>query len=115
MVEQSDIPHISVVIPVFGDELDLDAHQFPSVQIIEAPYYTYQAVEVRDLTSVHFKQKNSQGILTQVKDGFVDFRAIIHRLAQEGYTGDLLLENAPSDQPLEDAIKSRDYLQRYVA
>ena len=74
----------------------------------------WQAVEIRDLTSVHFKQKNSQGVLTQVKDGFVDFRAIIHRLAQEGYTGDLLLENAPSDQPLEDAIRSRDYLQKYI-
>ena len=32
--------------------LQVDAHQFPSVQIIEAPYYTYQAVEVRDLPPV---------------------------------------------------------------
>ena len=75
----------------------------------------WQAVEMEDLTSVHFKQKTSQGILHQVKDGFIDFRAIIRRLNQNDYTGDLLLENAPSDQPLEDAIKSRDYLQRYVA
>lgn len=75
----------------------------------------WQAVEVEDLTSVHFKQKNSQGILNQVKDGFIDFRAILHRLSQGGYTGDLLLENAPSNQPLEDAIKSREYLQRCIA
>ena len=70
----------------------------------------WQEVEMEDLTSVHFKQKASQGVLNQVKDGFVDFRAIIRRLDQNGYTGDLLLENAPSDQPLEDAIKSREYL-----
>ena len=54
----------------------------------------WQAVEMEDLTSVHFKQKTSQGVLHQVKDGFIDFRAIIRRLNQNDYTGDLLLENA---------------------
>ena len=71
----------------------------------------WQQVEMADLTSVHFKQKTEAGVLTEVSDGWVDFGAILQRLHQDGYTGDLLLENTPSDDPLTDAVNSRDYLK----
>jgi sugar phosphate isomerase/epimerase len=65
---------------------------------------------MEDFTSVHFKQKTTDGVLSQVGDGFVDFAAIARRLKAGGYKGDLLLENRATDQPLEDAIRSRTYL-----
>ena len=74
----------------------------------------WQQVEMADLTSVHFKQKTEAGVLTEVTDGWVDFSAILQRLHQDGYTGDLLLENTPSDDPLTDAVNSRDYLKRLL-
>ena len=77
---------------------------------LNAPEAFWSAVKMEDLTSVHFKQKTGDGVLSQVGDGFVDFAAIGHRLATGNYKGDLLLENTPTDQPLEDAIRSRAYL-----
>jgi hypothetical protein len=64
------------------------------------------------LTSIHYKQKTTAGVLAQVSDGFVDFAAITRRLQAGDYRGDLLLENAPTMQPLEDAMQSRTYLLR---
>ena len=63
-----------------------------------------------DLTSVHFKQKTEDGVLSEVCDGFVDFRAIAERLKTRHYTGDLLLENTPTAHSLQDALRSREYL-----
>lgn len=67
-------------------------------------------VKMDDLTSVHFKQKTEAGVLSEVGDGYVDFKAIKQRLQSGNYIGDLLLENAPTTHSLVDALKSRDYL-----
>ena len=77
---------------------------------LNPPEAFWSAVKMEDLTSVHFKQKTADGVLPQVGDGYVDFAAIGKRLVTGGYKGDLLLENTPTDQPLEDAISSRAYL-----
>ena len=77
---------------------------------LNPPEVFWNAVKMEDLTSVHFKQKTADGVLTQVGDGYVDFAAIGKRLEAGDYKGDLLLENTPTDQPLEDAISSRVYL-----
>ncbi|MCZ6681215.1 MAG: hypothetical protein O7E52_28690 [Candidatus Poribacteria bacterium] len=77
---------------------------------LNAPEAFWTAVKMENLTSVHFKQKTADGVLSQVGDGFVDFAAIEHRLKAGNYQGDLLLENTPTDGPLEDAIRSREYL-----
>ena len=70
----------------------------------------WAAVKMTDLTSVHFKQKNEDGVLSEVGDGYVNFRAIAGHLKTRGYTGDLLLENAPTQHALQDALRSRSYL-----
>ncbi len=70
----------------------------------------WHAVEMSDLTSVHFKQKTEAGVLSEVGDGFVDFRAIAEHLKTRQYTGDLLLENTPTAHSLQDAVRSREYL-----
>lgn len=67
-------------------------------------------VKMDNLTSVHFKQKTEAGVLSEVGDGYVDFKAIKQHLQLGGYTGDLLLENAPTTHSLVDAINSKNYL-----
>ena len=84
----------------------------PDGTTLNVPDAFWNMVKIENLTSVHFKQKTAVGVLSQVDDGFVDFAAIAHRLKGRGYRGDLLLENTATDQPLEDAIKSREYLLR---
>ena len=70
----------------------------------------WTAVKMSDLTSVHFKQKTEDGVLSEVGDGYVDFRAIAAHLKTMHYTGDLLLENSPTSHSLRDAIQSRAFL-----
>ena len=70
----------------------------------------WRAVEMTDLTSVHFKQKTETGVLSEVGDGYVNFRAIAEHLKTRHYTGDLLLENTPTVHSLQDALRSREYL-----
>ena len=77
---------------------------------VNPPDEFWSAVKMTDLTSVHFKQKTEDGVLTEVCDGFVDFRAIAERLKTQHYTGDLLLENTPTAHSLQDALRSREYL-----
>lgn len=77
---------------------------------VNPPDEFWGAVKMTDLTSVHFKQRTEDGVLTEVCDGFVDFRAIAERLKTQGYTGDLLLENTPTAHSLQDALRSREYL-----
>lgn len=67
-------------------------------------------IQMDDLTSVHFKQKTTNGVLTELEDGWVDLRSIMRKLNQSNYQGDLLIENTPSNDPLTDAINSRRYL-----
>ncbi len=67
-------------------------------------------VKMENLTSVHFKQKTEAGVLSEVGDGYVDFKAIKQHLLPGNYTDDLLLENAPTTHSLADALNSREYL-----
>ena len=77
---------------------------------VNPPDEFWGAVKMTDLTSVHFKQKTEDGVLSEVCDGFVDFEAIAERLKTHRYTGDLLLENTPTAHSLQDALRSREYL-----
>ena len=77
---------------------------------VNPPDEFWGAVKMTDLTSVHFKQKTEDGVLSEVGDGFVDFRAIAECLKTQDYTGDLLLENTPTAHSLQDALRSREYL-----
>lgn len=77
---------------------------------VNPPDEFWSAVKMTDLTSVHFKQKTEEGVLSEVGDGFVNFRAIAEHLKTRHYTGDLLLENTPTAHSLQDALRSREYL-----
>ena len=77
---------------------------------VNPPDEFWGAVEMTDLTSVHFKQKTEAGVLSEVGDGYVNFSAISEHLKTGHYTGDLLLENTPSAHSLRDALRSRAYL-----
>ena len=81
---------------------------------LNSPEAFWDSVEMSHLTSVHFKQKTADGVLSEVGDGFVDFRAIAAHLRERDYTGDLLLENTPTSHSLADALRSRDYLCRLM-
>ena len=77
---------------------------------VNPPAEFWRAVKMPDLTSVHFKQKTEDGVLSEVGDGYVNFSAIAEQLKTRGYTGDLLLENTPTLHSLQDALRSRAYL-----
>lgn len=77
---------------------------------VNPPTEFWSAVKMMDLTSVHFKQKTEAGVLSEVGDGYVNFRAIAEHLKTRHYTGDLLLENTPTANSLQDALRSREYL-----
>jgi sugar phosphate isomerase/epimerase len=77
---------------------------------VNPPAEFWSAVKMTDLTSVHFKQKTEAGVLSEVSDGYVNFRAIAEHLKTRHYTGDLLLENTPTAHSLQDALRSREYL-----
>ena len=77
---------------------------------VNPPSEFWGAVKMTDLTSVHFKQKTADGVLSEVGDGYVNFRAIAEQLKTRRYTGDLLLENRPTLHSLQDALRSRAYL-----
>ncbi len=77
---------------------------------LNTPEEFWRYARIEDLASVHLKQKNGQGVLARLGDGFVDLHAVMDRLRDGGYSGDLLFENAATDYPLEDAIASRAYI-----
>ena len=77
---------------------------------LNPPEEFWNSVKVENLTSVHLKQKRAEGVLPQLEEGFVDFPAMIPRLRELGYAGDLLIENSPTDEPLEDALRSREFI-----
>ena len=82
---------------------------------VNPPDEFWGAVKMEDLTSVHFKQKAEDGVLSEVGNGFVDFSAIGEHLKTRHYTGDLLLENTPTAHSLQDALRSREYLLSLTA
>ncbi|MCY4403377.1 MAG: hypothetical protein OXD54_12435 [Candidatus Poribacteria bacterium] len=77
---------------------------------LNPPNVFWDNVKMDNLTSVHFKQKTEAGVLSEVADGYVDFKAITQHLKTKKYTGDLLLENAPTTNSLVNALNSREYL-----
>jgi sugar phosphate isomerase/epimerase len=70
----------------------------------------WSAVHADQLASVHLKQKTAAGVAARLAEGWVDIPALLARLAERGYQGDLLLEYSATDQPLEDALASWRYL-----
>ncbi len=77
---------------------------------LNLPEDFWKALPSETLISVHIKQKSADGISSRIGDGYVDFITILTHLKDGGYSGDLLFENAPSDQPLQDALRSREYI-----
>lgn len=77
---------------------------------LNPPNDFWSNVKMDDLTSVHFKQKTESGVLTEVSDGYVDFKTIKQHLQSRNYAGDLLLENTPTEHSLTNALNSREYL-----
>jgi len=82
---------------------------------LNTPEEFWQSVRIEDLASVHLKQKTDQGVLARLEDGFVDIPALVGRLRDGGYSGDLLLEYKATEDPLEDAVQSRAYLLEHFA
>ena len=68
-------------------------------------------VELGHLTSVHLKQRGAQGFSTSLAaEGFVDFAALMDRLKAIGYEGEFLLEKVPTDEPMEEAVASLEFM-----
>ena len=68
-------------------------------------------VELNDLTSIHLKQRVEQGFSNSLAtEGLVDFSVLLERLQAIGFEGEFLLENVPTDQPMEDALESRAFI-----
>ena len=82
----------------------------PGERIIEPPELFWESLDPRALVSVHFKQKSADGVLPHLGPGRVDLSGIMSRVRKLSFSGDLLLENAASENPLEEAKLSRDYL-----
>ncbi len=73
----------------------------------------WNAVQNSQIISVHLKQKNHTGVCAHLEEGFVDFPALFKHLHDSSYNGDWLLEYRATDQPIQDAVKSREYLLTY--
>jgi hypothetical protein len=71
----------------------------------------WNKVNLADLTSIHLKQRDAEGFTSSIAaEGLVDFSALVGRLRAIGYEGEFLLENVPTDQPMEDALESRAFI-----
>ena len=79
---------------------------------LNTPDEFWQSARVEHLASIHLKQKSDQGVSARLGEGFVKIPALVDRLRSMDYSGDLLLEYKATENPLEDAIASRDYLYR---
>ena len=73
----------------------------------------WEHVTARRLISVHLKQKNHHGVLARLGEGFVDLPMLLNRLWELHHEGDWLLEYQATDQPVQDAIHSREILLAY--
>lgn len=73
----------------------------------------WERVTAHRLISVHLKQKNHHGVLARLGEGFVDLSMLVNRLSELSYEGDWLLEYQATDQPVQDAIHSREVLLAY--
>jgi hypothetical protein len=82
----------------------------PGERILEPPERFWESLDPRSLVSVHLKQKSAEEVLPHLGPGRVDFPGILRRIREISFTGDLLLENAASENPLQEAKMSRNYL-----
>jgi sugar phosphate isomerase/epimerase len=82
----------------------------PGGRILEPPVRFWESLAPRSLVSVHLKQKSAEGILPHLGPGRVDLSGILSWVRKISFTGDLLLENAAAENPLQEAEKSRNYL-----
>jgi len=82
----------------------------PGDRILEPPERFWESLDPRSLVSVHFKQKSAGEVLPHLCPGRVDLSGILSRIRKLSFTGDLLLETAESENPLQEAKMSRDYL-----
>jgi hypothetical protein len=84
----------------------------PVDRIVEEPERFWESLDPRFLASIHLKQKSfkDSSPLPCLGPGRVDIHGIMRHVRRISYIGDILLENAPSDDPLQDAKKSRDYV-----
>jgi sugar phosphate isomerase/epimerase len=82
----------------------------PDDRLLEPPERFWESLDPRSLVSVHLKQKSAEGVLPHLGPGRVDLSGILSRVQKLSFTGDLLLENAASENPLQEAKISRDYL-----
>lgn len=73
----------------------------------------WERVAAHRLVSVHLKQKNHRGVRASLGEGFVDLPQLINHLSNLLYEGDWLLEYRATDQPVQDAIRSRNILLAY--
>ncbi|MBW2515072.1 MAG: hypothetical protein JRE21_10950 [Deltaproteobacteria bacterium] len=70
-------------------------------------------LQTHHLGSVHLKQKDHDGVCARLGEGFVDFPVLFKQLFDRSYEGDWLLEYRATDQPVQDAIHSREFLLRH--
>jgi len=73
----------------------------------------WKSVQNNQIISVHLKQKNHAGVCAHLQEGFVDLPALFKHLHDSSYNGDWLLEYQATDQPVQDAVQSREYLLTY--
>ena len=79
-------------------------------RILEPPECFWEKLAPRSLVSVHLKQKSAEEVLPHLGPGRVDLSGILSWVRKISFTGDLLLENAASETPLQEAKMSRNYL-----
>jgi sugar phosphate isomerase/epimerase len=82
----------------------------PGGRILEPPVRLWESLNPRSLVSVHLKQKSAEEVLPHLGPGRVDLAGILSWIRKIPFTGDLLLENAASENPLQEAERSRNYL-----
>jgi hypothetical protein len=94
-------------VPLAYDEAN---NKSPDGRLLNTADEFWDIARVEELSSIHIKQKDETGLLPCLGEGFVDIRSLLRRLEEGGYAGDLLLEFAPTEDPLADAIGCRNYL-----
>jgi hypothetical protein len=82
----------------------------PDDRILEPPERFWESLAPRSLVSVHLKQKSAEEVLPHLGPGRIDLAGILSWVQKISFTGDLLLENAASENPLQEAKMSRNYL-----
>lgn len=116
-VENSQLPPHVILHMATQSKVKLaydEANNFyPDGMLIGDTKLFWERVEGHQLVSTHLKQKNHDGVRARLGEGFVDFPVLLEQLLDLSYEGDWLLEYRATDQPIQDAIQSREVLLRY--